>query len=195
MLNSILSLDSWINQIVMPLQTPELTKAMIFITNIASFTVLFILSLILLFILIKKKKNILLFISSMVLGLISYSSLKYLVHRIRPDNMLFETTSKYSFPSGHAAMAAIFFLLVIYSFKDDIKNKLLKYLFIIFNILLILLIGFSRIYLSVHWFTDVIAGFLINQAKCLGKIEERTENIGKSLSNLGNDFKEHMKNN
>ena len=36
-----------------------------------------------------------------------------------------------------------------------------------------------------------IAGFLINQAKCLGKLEERTKNIGESLAKLGNDFKMH----
>ena len=36
-----------------------------------------------------------------------------------------------------------------------------------------------------------IAGFLINQAKCLGRLEERTKNIGESLSKLGNDFKKH----
>jgi type III secretory pathway component EscR len=40
----------------------------------------------------------------------------------------------------------------------------------------------------------VIVGFLINQSKCLGKIDERTTNIGNSLSSLGKDFKEHIKN-
>ena len=40
----------------------------------------------------------------------------------------------------------------------------------------------------------VIVGFLINQGKCLGTLEERTKNIGDSLSNLGKDFKEHLAN-
>lgn len=40
----------------------------------------------------------------------------------------------------------------------------------------------------------VIAGFLINQGRCLGMLEERTKNIGNSLSNLGNDFKHHIEN-
>lgn len=39
-----------------------------------------------------------------------------------------------------------------------------------------------------------IVGFLINQGKCLGILEERTKNIGESLSNLGKDFKEHLAN-
>lgn len=37
-----------------------------------------------------------------------------------------------------------------------------------------------------------IVGFLINQGKCLGVLEERTKNIGNSLSNLGKDFKQHL---
>lgn len=37
-----------------------------------------------------------------------------------------------------------------------------------------------------------IVGFLINQGKCLGTLEERTKNIGESLSNLGRDFKQHL---
>lgn len=39
----------------------------------------------------------------------------------------------------------------------------------------------------------VIVGFLINQGKCLGMLEERTKNIGDSLSRLGSDFREHLK--
>lgn len=38
----------------------------------------------------------------------------------------------------------------------------------------------------------VIVGFLINQGKCIGMLEERTKNIGESLSNLGRDFKNHI---
>ena len=38
----------------------------------------------------------------------------------------------------------------------------------------------------------VIISFLINQSKCLGTLEERTKNIGDSLSNLGKDFKQHL---
>ena len=38
----------------------------------------------------------------------------------------------------------------------------------------------------------VIVGFLTNQGKCLGILEERTKNIGDSLSNLGKDFKGHL---
>jgi hypothetical protein len=38
----------------------------------------------------------------------------------------------------------------------------------------------------------VIVGFLINQGKAMGMLEEKTKNIGESLSNLGKDFREHL---
>ena len=156
----ITKLDIWINTKMVLLWNPLLNKTMIFITNIASPTNLFILSLILFGILIYKKKwyySLLLFFS-MIGGLLFEVLIKLIMHRARPENALIEV-SGYSFPSGHATMAVIFFSLLLYSFKDDIKNKSLKYIFIISNIVFFLLIGTSRVYLNVHWLSDVLAGF------------------------------------
>jgi len=91
-------------------------------------------------------------------GLLFEVLTKVIIHRARPENALIEV-SGYSFPSGHATMAIIFFSLLLYSFKDDIKNKALKNIFIASNIIFFLIIGLSRVYLNVHWFSDVLAGF------------------------------------
>ncbi len=156
----ITKLDVWLNAKIVLLWSPLLNKIMVFITNIASPTNLFILSLILLGILVYKKKwyYSLLLLFSMMGGLLFELLTKLIIHRTRPENALIEV-SGYSFPSGHATMAIIFFSLLLYSFKDEIKNKSLRYIFIISNILLFLLIGSSRVYLNVHWFSDVLAGF------------------------------------
>ena len=153
-------LDVWLNAKVILLWNPLLNKIMIFVTNIASPTHLFFLSLILFGILVYKKKwyYSLLLSFSMVGGLLFEVLTKFLIHRARPENALIGV-SGYSFPSGHATMAIIFFSLLLYSFKDDIKNKALKNIFIVSNIALFLIIGFSRVYLNVHWFSDVLAGF------------------------------------
>jgi undecaprenyl-diphosphatase len=156
----ITKLDIWLNAKIVLLWNPLFNEVMIFITNIASPINLFILSIILFGFLVYKRKwyHSLLLLSSMIGGLIFEFLTKIIIHRARPENALIEV-SGYSFPSGHATIAIIFFSLLLYSFKDDIKNKTLRYIFIIGNILLFLLIGFSRIYLNVHWFSDVLAGF------------------------------------
>ncbi len=92
-------------------------------------------------------------------GWIFASLVKIYVERPRPDTMLIAIPHSYSFPSAHATIAIIFFSLLMYLFKDEIQNHLMRIVFIIFNILGFLSIGFSRIYLNVHWMSDVLAGF------------------------------------
>lgn len=155
-------LDIWINSKIVLLQHPAFTKIMVFITNIASPTNLLILSIIFLGFLIYKKRWYfsLLLVFGMAGGFLLKTLLKLLIQRARPENALI-IDAGYSFPSGHATLAVIFFTLTIYIFKDDIKNRMLKYIFIFADIIIILLVGFSRIYLNVHWFSDVIAGFAL----------------------------------
>ncbi len=156
----ITKLDVWINTNIVFLWNPTLNRIMIFITNIISPINLFILLIILFAVLVYKKKWYcsLLLLFSVVGGLLFVLVTKLTIHRARPENALIEV-SGYSFPSSHATMAIIFFLLLIYSFKDDIKNKMLRHVFIYFNIVLFLLVGISRVYLNVHWFSDIIGGF------------------------------------
>jgi len=155
-------IDSWMSERIVFLWSPFLNKAMIFITSIASPLALSILSVAVLSVLIYKKRfhQSLLFLIGMIGGLMLGLLIKSIVHRARPQNTLVEAAG-YSFPSGHASMALIFFSLVIYLFKNDIKSVIPKYSFIIGNITLFLLIGFSRVYLNVHWFSDVMAGFFL----------------------------------
>lgn len=85
--------------------------------------------------------------------------LKNLFGRERPLTPLLEEAKGLSFPSGHALMSVTFYGLIIYIIWQTVKNKNLRLALTIAMILLILLIGFSRIYLRVHYTTDVIAGF------------------------------------
>ncbi|MFD2247564.1 phosphatase PAP2 family protein [Pontibacter ruber] len=86
--------------------------------------------------------------------------LKHLFARARPTGELQEV-SGLSFPSGHAMIGGVFYGLLIYIVWLTVADKKRRWLLCIFLTLLILLIGFSRIYLRVHFATDVVAGYLM----------------------------------
>ena len=85
--------------------------------------------------------------------------LKFIFERPRPSDPLLAEAAGFSFPSGHALMSVTFYGLLLYIIFQSVKNKLLRICFATFFIFLILMIGFSRIYLRVHYASDVIAGF------------------------------------
>jgi membrane-associated phospholipid phosphatase len=87
--------------------------------------------------------------------------LKYLFHRSRPDSPLLFHAEGLSFPSGHALFSITFYGLLIYILYKTVQNVPLKWSLILLLALLILTIGFSRVYLRVHYATDVIAGFCV----------------------------------
>lgn len=84
--------------------------------------------------------------------------LKEIFRRDRPLIPLLEEARGFSFPSGHAFMSTTFYGLLAYIAWRDIKNRTLRTALVIGLVLLILIIGLSRIYLRVHYTSDVLAG-------------------------------------
>ena len=87
---------------------------------------------------------------------------KFILQRPRPSNYNIITEKGYSFPSGHSMVSMAFYGYIIYLVYKYIKNKYLKWIIISILSLLIISIGISRIYLGVHYTSDVLAGFLIS---------------------------------
>lgn len=85
--------------------------------------------------------------------------LKRLFGRERPPIPLLEEAKGLSYPSGHALMSMTFYGLIIYIIWHSVKNPTLRWTLISLLLIWIFLIGFSRIYLRVHYPTDVMAGF------------------------------------
>ena len=90
--------------------------------------------------------------------------LKLIFARERPDILRLVTENSYSFPSGHAMVnMALYTVLIIYAYKS-IKSKRIKYPLIILMMILVIAIGFTRIYLGVHYAGDIIGGWLLGFA-------------------------------
>lgn len=139
----------------------SITPIVKFITNFGGGIFLIILTIIL-FITIKNKKiGFSVAINLVTITLIN-QLLKIILHRPRPiDNRIINEFG-YSFPSGHSMISMAFYGYLIYLIYKYVKNKKIKYLLMVALILLILVIGISRIYLGVHYTSDVLAGFLFS---------------------------------
>jgi len=161
-MNLIFNFDQLIYHGILLVQRNWLTPLMIGITDLLSPVTLPIFAVLLIIWLIYKKQTAkaILTIVSLGGGFLLETGLKIIIARPRPPIGLV-TETDYSFPSGHATLAIIFFALMIYCFKDYFKTKIGRWLYILINILLCLLVGFSRLYLGVHWFSDVIGGYVI----------------------------------
>ena len=132
-----------------------------FITNFGGAIFLIGLSVILFFA-IKNKKIGLSIFSNLVIVTVLNQLLKYILQRPRPTEYRIINESGYSFPSGHSMVSMAFYGYLIYLIYKYAKNKYVKWNSIILLSILIGLIGLSRIYLGVHYTSDVLAGFLIS---------------------------------
>lgn len=124
-------------------------------------TIILIVIAILLFIFIKEKKIGLAILINLGMAPLTNQIIKQFFRRPRPalEYRLIEE-SGFSFPSGHSMTSMAFYGFLIYLIYKKVNNKVLKWFLISLLSLLILSIGFSRIYLGVHYFTDVCAGFI-----------------------------------
>ncbi len=159
----IFELDSLISSNIYKIQSPKFSEFMIQVNDITE-NLFFLGAIITIVIIIlsasKRWKNIFFFLATLLSAELIELFLKDFIKRPRPENALIFNTD-YSFPSGHAVLSTVFCLLLIILFKDKFRNPISKNIFIFLNIFVILFLSFNRIYLSVHYLSDVIGGILI----------------------------------
>lgn len=99
--------------------------------------------------------------SGMMGASLLFSGLKEIFHRTRPSSYIGDFHQYgYSFPSGHATISMTFSLILLFLFYQKVSGTY-RVALVVFSILFPLMISFSRLYLGVHYFSDVAGGMTL----------------------------------
>lgn len=190
--------DSRATDYVTSFRTPELNNFFQFVTDLGDFYAYLVATIIaglFFFYKIKNKRFIFQLIGVVILSFLVNLALKEAFDRARPTLEHMVVVKTLSYPSGHAMSAMSFYGFLIYLIFKIKMNRLLRIFMVILFASLIFLIGLSRVYLGVHFPSDVVGGFvagliwiafcvvlfnildLLRQRKIRHSAEEEEENL------------------
>lgn len=89
------------------------------------------------------------------------STLKLIFHQVRPHAYFGDLLDTYSFPSGHSAYSCCFYFTAAALVAAHTKSMSLRVLAFGIAAIIVAAVGFSRVYLGVHWPVDVVGGYLV----------------------------------
>lgn len=161
--NEIANIDSYVFNLIKNVRTDTLTTILNIITQFGDALILITISLLSLIVFKNKKIGVMISLNLATIAGLN-KVLKHIIQRQRPIEDKLIEESGYSFPSGHSMASMAFYGLIIYLIFKKIKNKKLRNILITLLSILIITIGVSRIYLGVHYASDVIAGFVLSIA-------------------------------
>lgn len=157
--NASFAWDEKIRLLINTIRTPQLDHWVELFTDLNSMTGVVFFSLLVLTILIYNKwfKDIQFYIVSVIGASILFIAVKYNVQRIRPSLEIVDIGG-YSFPSGHTTVSTATSLALYLIFIRKLKSETLRILLVLICLAWPLMIAASRVYLDVHWLSDVLAG-------------------------------------
>lgn len=156
--NHIAWFDDFIYEFLISFKSDFMTN---FFLGISSVTFIFI-GVCILFWIFEQKKILAFFMSfHLVFPFIVSNVLKLFFRRARPSSIALTFEPGYSMPSSHAMVSIVFVGFLTFLLCRKVKNRMFKLLISILSSIYILLIGCSRIYLGVHYASDVSLGFLL----------------------------------
>ena len=157
----ILVIDTTITNFIYSFRSPPVTEVMMYFTYLGSAMVLFTLSIITIIFISKfRKKDVLIYLGILYSAVLLNLVLKYMYQRPRPDDFPLIHENSLSFPSGHAMNSFVFFAALSYFIFRETRNIKIGLVVSLISLIIIGLIGISRVYLGVHYPSDVIGGFI-----------------------------------
>jgi undecaprenyl-diphosphatase len=157
------SLDSSIISFVQGMESSAMTGIMKFFTFIGAglpIVIIAVFILIILYFAFGHRRELILFAIAVVGSALLNVLLKLLFHRARPDMHRIIEVTGFSFPSGHAMAAFSLYAILIFLLWKHASTGFARVLLLLIGSACIAVIGLSRIYLGVHYPSDVIAGYL-----------------------------------
>ena len=151
--------DSYIYDNIIKYMSPSITKYIKLVTKLGNATTIIVVCILLL--ILKRRYGIFITINVIVTILINLI-LKNIFVRNRPNILIIIKEGGYSFPSGHSMISIALYGYLFYLAYKKIDNRILKILVCLLLSIIIMLIGISRIYLGVHYASDVLAGYLVS---------------------------------
>jgi undecaprenyl-diphosphatase len=165
MLKLIKNFDDSITSFIHGLTSPFLTSIMKLFTFLGSgviVAVIVVLMMIFLYVVLKHRSELILLAGVVIGSALLNWILKVIFHRARPlINRIIEETG-YSFPSGHSMAAFTLYGILSFLLWKHITNRIGRTLLIMFSIFMIMMIGISRVYLGVHYPSDILGAYLIS---------------------------------
>ena len=144
------------------LQSPWLTKAAMTVSHLGDTPIaLSMMAVAVILLLVWRRRDVAVMMLLSLVPIGAGNLLKLVVGRSRPDYLLLDVApTSLSFPSGHALFAAIFWGLLVWLAEESIQTPLIRRSVQVALGLLILAVGWSRVYLGLHWPSDVIGGYM-----------------------------------
>ena len=152
---------SWISKCMKPKMTifAKIVTESAGIILVIALTI--VVTIILLFCIKNKKVALLFAINPCFVALINFA-IKNIIRRPRPDGLRLIIEGGYSFPSGHTAMTIALYGYIAYLINRKIKQRWPKICIAIIFLALMIMVAISRIYLGVHYASDIIAAALLS---------------------------------
>jgi len=160
--SSFSTVDANVNSWALSIQSTAFTQIAKLIHYGFDTIALFIITLLIAVYLLYKhyRTDALLLVGAMLGDFVIVAIVKRLIHSARPLNGIIQEAG-FSFPSGHAMAAVVLLGLLTYFIWQHFKSRNVKILSGVLFILISLVVGFSRIYLNVHWLSDVVGAYAL----------------------------------